>query len=214
MTIQHVIDLAKNGPLKNVAVKNDSEAIIGYINLGLIELYKRFAISTNEVIITIGSNGDFTNPYTIINDTIYQMPDDFMYLVAAYGEIADKSMDKATILPINEEENPLSVNSISWNQVQIPVATAGARISIIYGSAPTYFYGNDLAESLPLPVQLMEALLEYLGYQGHASVNVSENENNVYYQRFEMSCLKVKELGIFTTDDMSMDLRWTSRGFV
>ena len=213
MTLQNVIDLAKNGSLKNVAIKNDTEAKVGYVNLGLIELYKRFAIDTEEVVITIGSDGDNLNKYTKISDTIYQMPDDFMYLISAYGEIASISQDMATFLPINEEDNPLGINTISWNKVQIPIATTGAHISLIYASAPQYFTSDDLAETIPLPVQLIEPLVEYLGYQGRSSINAAEQETNIQYQRFETSCLKVRELGIFTTDDLDMHGRWAGLGF-
>lgn len=214
MTLQNVIDLAKNGPLKNVAVKNDTEAVIGYINLGLVELYKRFPMDTQEVILTLGEDGDVDNPYTMISDTIYQMPDDFMYLISAYEELPKDSLKTSSLIAINEEENLSGINSISWNRLQIPTSVLGAHISLIYAAAPTYFSSADLSEAIPLPVQLIEALLAYLGYQGHASVSIAENENNIHYQRFEMSCLKVRELGIFTADDTNMDIRWPVKGFV
>lgn len=214
MTLQNVIDLAKNGPLKNVAVKNDIDAVIGYINLGLIELYKRFPIDTEEVIITLGQDGDTENDYTMISDTVYQMPDNFMYLIAAYEEVDDSSLITTKQVPINEEENPYSINTISWNKLQVPVATDGSYLSLIYASSPQYFTEAETTEIVPLPMQLIEPLLAYLGYQGHASVSAAENENNVHYQRFEMSCNKVKELGIFTTDDLDMSGKWETGGFV
>lgn len=214
MTIQNIIDLAQNGPLKNVSVKSDVDSVIGYINLGLIELYKRFPMDTAEVILTLGSDGDDSNPYTMVSDTIYQMPDDFMYLIAAYDELPEDSLRTSSEIPINEEENVNSINTISWNKIQIPESVVGAHISLIYASSPVYFTSADLSETVPLPMQMIEALLAYLGYQGHASVSVAENENNIHYQRFEASCAKVKELGIFTSDDLNMNLRWSNRGFV
>lgn len=213
MTLQNVVDLAKNGVLKNIAIKNDVDAIVGYINLGLIELYKRFPMDTKEVILTLGSDGTVKDPYTMIDDVTYQMPSDFMYLVAAYDEVPEMSIDLVSPIPINEEDNPLSINTIAWNKIQIPVVVTGAYVSIIYASSPKYYLSSELAEDIPIPVQFVDALLAYLGYAGHASVSASEQENNVYYNRFEMSCNTVKTFGVFTTDDMRMGSRIKNGGF-
>ena len=41
MTIRQVIDLAKTSELANLSIGNKDEIVLGYINLGMIELYKR-----------------------------------------------------------------------------------------------------------------------------------------------------------------------------
>ena len=43
------------------------------------------------------------------------MPADFMWIVAAYGEVPITSTDSVNALPINEEDNPLSINTVGWN---------------------------------------------------------------------------------------------------
>lgn len=53
MTIRQAIDLAKSGKLKNSNIVNDDVAILGALNLGLIELYKRFPLRVDEAIITL-----------------------------------------------------------------------------------------------------------------------------------------------------------------
>jgi hypothetical protein len=214
MTVDQVIALAKAGELKSMAVKEDIDAMMGYLNMGLIELYKRFPIATEEVILTLGSDGTVDYPYNMISDTIYEMPSDFMYLIAAYDEVPETSGELVAEIPINEESNPLSVNMISWNRVQIPLTVTGAHLSLIYASSPSFMTAADLGAALPIPVQLVEPLLLYMAYKGHSSImSTPQNEDAVYLARFETSCERVKQLGIFTGDDVSMARRIATRGF-
>lgn len=215
MTVNQVIDLAKNGELKNIAVREDTIAVLGFLNLGLIELYKRFPLNTKEVIITLGSDGTIDDPYTMISDTIYEMPDDYMYILEAYQEVPAHSNALVSTVSVNDEDDPLSINTVSWNRVQIPVTTTGSYISLIYAGAPTYLTITDVDERLELPPQLLNALLQYIGYQGHASVNPNQQEsNNTYYQRFEVACSQAETLGVITSDSMNMNTRLNQRGFL
>jgi len=215
MTVQQVIDLAKNGKLKMLSVKDDLDSLIGYLNLGLVEIYKRFPIDTSEVILTLGSDGTEDNPYTMISDTIYKMPDDFMYLISAYDEVPETSNQLVAEIPINEENNPLSINTISWNKVQIPLTVTGAHLSLIYASSPAYLTTDDLESEIPLPIQLIEPLMLYVAYLAYAAVDsTTQEEDAIMYTRFEKSCKDVKLLGVFTGDDLSMSERIFTRGFV
>lgn len=204
MTVQDVIDLATNGELKNIAVKNNTDAVLGFINLGMIELYKRFPLKVEEYIIELEDGVE-----------IYEMPSDFMWIVAAYDEVPEGSDDIVAIIPVNEEDNPLSINTISWNQVQVPVTVTGAYISVIYVAAPETITEDDLEDTISLPPQMIEALLNYIGYRGHGSVNGEINaENNTHLMRFEASCERINKLGMFSSDDLDMSARFGSRGWV
>jgi hypothetical protein len=203
MNIEDVISLASTSELSSLAVKDDSAAILDYVNLGLIELYKRFPVSVKEQVIALLDNTD-----------TYSMPEDFMWVVAAYGEVQEGSSVTVNTLPINEEDNPLSINMINWYQVQVPMSMTGAYISIIYTAAPRMYYTADLAEVVPIPPQLVEALLHYVGYRAHAAITGDiKEENNTHYQRFEASCKRVETKGMFTSDDVNMDSRIVNRGF-
>jgi len=215
MTIQQLIDMAKQGELKNLAVANDTNAILGFLNLGLIELYKRFPIDLNEVVITLGEDGDVDNPYTLISDELYEMPSDFMWLTSAYGEAPEYSNETVVDLPVNEEDDPLSVNMVSWNTLQIPLTTDGAYVGVIYTASPAVYTDTDLAETLPIPPQMVEALLHYIGYRAHNAVTGEiSSENTTHYTRFEASCSRIEQKGMITVDDISMDSRVSDRGFV
>ena len=221
MTIQQVVDLARNSELKNLAVKDDISAIVGYINLGMLELYKRFPLEVKEHMIELVEGTD-----------IYTMPSDFMWMVAAYDEVPEDEFVNTISVPINEEDNPLSINTVSWNKVQVPVEVNGAYISVIYVAAPPVFMydsetkiysyvdsdgvtqsGADLG--LPLPAQMTEPLLHFIGYRAHGAVSGEINgENRAHYMNFEASCNRIEQRGMFTSDDVNMDYRYENRIWV
>ena len=204
MTVRQVIDLAKASELNGLGKASTDEVVVGYINLAMIELYKRFGLRNKEWMIELVDGVD-----------IYTMPADFMWAVAAYGEVDIRSTEIVNQLPINEEDNPLSVNTVSWNKLQVPVAVSGAYISVIYVASPDVYTVNELEEVLDLPPQMLEALLAYVGYKGNSTIDSGvQTEDNAWYIRFEASCNKIREYGVMTSDDMYMNKRLSTRGYV
>lgn len=203
MTVREIINLARYSELEQLNLKSNDEVLLGYFNLGMLELYKRFPIKVEEHLITLVSGQD-----------IYTMPTNFMYIIAAYGEVDESSAEMVSVLAVNEEDNPLSVNTVSWNKLQVPVSVDGEMISIIYVASPEMVGISGMDVAVDLPPQMVEALLNFIGYRAHASVTVSDNDNNIYYNRFEASCQRLDTLGLFTRDDMFMNGRITTKGFV
>ena len=212
MTVQEVIDMAKFGELRNLKLGNlEDRAIVSYINLGLIELYKRFPLSVKETVIELIDGGS----------SEYTLPSDCMWLVSAFGEVPEDAPETYyNELDINNENNPLSVNTVSWNKVQLPVEIEGSYVSLIYIAAPDatqkVTYNEDglyLQEELQLPAQLIESLLFYIGYRAQGAMDGNiQSESNTHYMRFDKSCQKIKTEGMFTNDNLDMT-RVTDRGF-
>lgn len=207
MFVEEIINMAKGSELRNIAVANDPTTILSYINLGMIELYKRFPLSVKEYMIELVGDG-----------SEYILPSDLMYIVGAYGEVPEGFDLVVNELPINEEENPLSVNTVSWNKVQIPGSVEGEFVSIIYVASPEMLVVDDdeayLKFDIEIPPQMVEALLHYIGYRAHAAMDGNiQAENNTHYSRFEASCKRIEATGMFTSDDLSMATR-DLKGFV
>ena len=204
MTVRQVIELAKNSELNGLPVASHDGVIVSFINLGVLELYKRFQLKVEEYIIELQSGID-----------IYTMPSNYMWMISAYGEVDARSSETVNILPINEEDNPLSVNTVGWNKVQVPVPISGGYICIIYNASPaTYTLDQDSVE-IELPLQMIEALLAYVGFRANAAIDTGvQTEDSAYYIRFENSCSKLREFGMFNSDDMFMTKRLDTRGFV
>jgi len=194
MTIQEVIKDVAAGELKQLAVKDDSTAVISYINLGLIELYKRFDLKTDEVIIPL-----------VASQTIYEMPTNFQSIIEVFDE-------KGDWYSINDEHDVLSILTPTFNAIQVPNPEDGAAISVIYRALPDRV--TDVNDTLPLPLSLLDALYNYIGYRGHGAVNGDlKTENNSHYMRFEANCKKAKDLGVLTSEDI-INTKLVDRGFV
>lgn len=204
MRVQEVVDLARYSELASVAAKDNDAAILAFLNMGMIELYTRFPIKTEEHIVELQEN-----------TTIYEMPADFMYALSAYGEVQEVTTDLLVRVPINEEDDPYSIFFPDWNTVQIPAVANGSYISIIYVAKPTALTINDLDTELELPETLIDALLSYMGYRAHLAIRGDgQSENNAHWLRFDRSCKKARELGVaFPVDSLKMSERIKDRGF-
>lgn len=212
MTVKDTIDMAKFGELRNLKLgQNEDEAILSYIRLGLVELYKRFPLKIEETVVTLNDA-----------QSIYPLPADCMWIIAAYGEV-DEMQPQLQIneLDINNEDNPLSINTIGWNQIQVPISLNDSYISLIYAAGPdlsTLVYDAQnvfYTAAIPLPMQLMEPLLHYIGYRAHGAMDGSiQAESNTHYMRFDASCKRIQTEGMLTGDNVDMPHRLNGRGFV
>lgn len=182
MTIGDIVTQLKYGELRSISIKDDNYAIVSYINLALVALYGRFNLLSNEVIIDLQDNV-----------TEYTLPTDFMNLLSVTRE-------DGTEYTIDEGDPDTSIYQVSFNKIQVPFPATGVSISVIYSANPTFLVYADesnLNDVVPLPIQLMEPLLHYIGYRAHGSMNGDiKAENNTHYMRYEASCKRVEELGL------------------
>lgn len=193
-TVQDIINIAKYGELQQLEVKNDPEAIMTYINLGLIEIYKRFNIDVKEQLVDLKDNV-----------TMYKLNSDCMQVVEVYDELGKE-------VPLNDETNVLSVMTPSYNLIQVPMPETGATLAVMYYA--NHSKVTNVNDGVNIPPQLLEALLHYIGYRGHGSMDSLINtENNTHYMRFEASCAKVKSLGMLTKDNI-LNTNFEDKGFV
>ena len=208
MLITDVVSLAKYSELAGVAAKSNDDAIVAFINLGLIELYGRFPLKVEEVVISL-----------VDNETYYAVPSNFLYPLQAFGEASEDSPDDAIPISINNSDDPLSIYFNDWKTVQIPAAIDGAYVSIIYVAKPdpiTKAESLDGVTEIQLPDSLIDCLLSYVGYRAHLGVKSdSRSENNAHWQRFERNCNKAQELGVaYPIEELNTSMRLGNRGFV
>jgi len=206
MTVAQVIAQARSGELNGLSAESyDDAKLLNYINLGVLELYKRFALKVSEALITMPD--DVTTIFTLsaLDPNVHLGDGDLMYVIAAYDE-------KGDWININAPDDPLSILTPTFNTVQVPNPVAHAVISIIYAPEPPMI--QSTSDDLPLPATLLEALLHYIGYRAHGALNGNlQAENNSHYQRFELSCAKAKNLGVVTADNM-MTRPVEAKGFI
>ena len=202
MTLRELITIAKYSELNTLRIAENDEVVVAFINLGLLELYGLFPLYTEEQILDL-EDGKY----------IYDLNDDFMYMTGAY-DVNDAGQVRT--LPINEEANPLSVNTINFRQVQIPSVVTGAEIGITYVPKPPKMSQDNQDVEVPLPAALLQPLLNFVAFKAHSGMRADqEGEGGSYERRFLRSIENVRSRGIgIASDDMSMDTKLAQRGFV
>jgi hypothetical protein len=205
LVIEDIIHLAKYSELSSIAIKEDTVAILSFINLGMVELYKRFALKRKTYIITIN-----------VEDTLYSMPVDFMYPTSAFKKVLQGTKLVNEDVPINEELSYYSVFFPTYNQIQVPESLETTELTLLYVPKPIRYTIDNLQVDIDLPEVLIDCLLSYIGYKGHLGVRSDgQSENNYHSLRFERSVLKAKELGVCpSTDYFRTTNKLNLKGFV
>lgn len=188
MTLNDVISQLRYGELRSLAVKDDNIAIASYVNLALIALYGRFTLKMGEQLIPMENN--------IVD---YTLNSDLLIIDSIYDENGNE-------FHLDDETSLFSILQSSYNTIQVPNPVTGSTLSIIYNQAPDTIIYDDtdagtiaasLALTIPIPPQLLEALLHYIGYRAHGSVNGDiKAENNTHYMRYEAACKRIDDLGL------------------
>lgn len=212
MIISTAIDLLVQAELKQLSIKDDKNAIRGFINSGILELYKRFNLWEVEAVITMVTG---TKLYTLDgndpNVSIDLSDHDFLMIEEVWLVSLDDDIDDKKLI-INDKLDKDGVMTPKYNQVYVTTEIDTRTLEVIYRAAPK-FLTNEKAD-IPLPPQFNEALFNYVGYRGHGSVKGDiKSENNTHYMRFEASCSRIKLEGLYTQDSLSSN-KFDTRGFV
>lgn len=210
MKLQTILNHAKSGELKNVKSSHTDDTITHYVNLALIALYSRFPLKTGEAIISLRDgktiyNLDGSDPDGDVTiNGVVPTDDNILTIYRVYDERRE--------IPLNYEGNPLSVFTTGYNALQVPITMTGAYLSVIYLAGPDEIVYDDstpeakaasLEQNVPIPKQMLEAMLHYIGYRAHGSVDGNvQAENNTHLMRYEASCRRILELGLFPQDSL------------
>ena len=205
MLISEAITLLQNAQLKQLGIKTDTSAIIGYINLAVLEIYKRFNLRQDEAVITMATD---VTQYTLdgidANVAIDFSDHQFLLIDEVYEETGE-------LMSLNDEKDPYGVTTPRYNVIEVAEVVVGQQISVIYRSAP--LFSTLVSDTILVPPQFFEALFNYVGFQAHSSVKGDmKSENNTHYLRFEESCNKISALGLVNHDDM-VSYAFELRGF-
>lgn len=208
MKIEDLISLAQTSELAQLAVKNDPVTIRNFINMGILEIHKRFSLLQQIANLTMASGVD---TYTLADSdaNVSMNLNGNQYLILE--EILDFDQNS---IPINKTNVSYSIKNPSYNVIVIPneILEPGEVLNITYRAAPSFL--TNVADAVPLPPQFFEPLLHYVGYKGHGSIQGGKQfENNTHYQRFDKSCDLIKTTGLYT--DVSLESnKFINSGYV
>lgn len=204
----------------------DYPKIIPHINLGLVELYKRFPIKMNEVVIqqfdhiqtyVLDSKYAITNkesrePTKYIIDSIYQpFTDDVLKIEKVFNELGEQ-------LYLNDFEEYFSVHTPVYNTVQIPYPDRENQCIISYRAKHVHIPSDHIdpkSVEIDIPYSLVEPLLNFIGYRVNMNTAGDDRQDSDrYLQRFEMTCKKIEELKLIDIVDNTENSKLRKAGWV
>lgn len=205
MLLQDLLDTARYSELQGTAIKDNDTAVIAFLNLGMLELYKRFPLSQKEYVINSGTT-----------TASYSLPDDFMYVLSVYDDAVMYSDGSPKELPINDASQESSVYFPSHKTIQVPAYDNRTYVAVLYVGKPETYTVNDLNCEVDLPETLIDCLMHFISYKAHLGIRGDgQAENNAHWSRFERSCKNAQELGVaYQMDSWRMGDRINDRGFV
>lgn len=206
MNVTDAIIALSNGELKQLSIKNDQFVVMGYLNLGILELHKRFRLWEETALITMV---DGTVRYKLdgvdANVTIDLSDHDILMIESLTDDMEEP-------ISLNDDKDPLGAKTPRPHILDIKVPVLTGDITVNYRASPKFLTDGD--DIIPLPPQFTEALFNYCGYRGHGSVKGDiKSENNTHYMRFDKSCDLIDFQGLRAADNLHSH-KFEDRGFV
>lgn len=199
MIIKDAIELIRSSILRNqVKVGEDSTALLGFINMGVLELHKRFRLAFGEAVITTAPGKYVYRLDGIDADVSIDLAG---FEVLAIEQLLD---DEYEPVGLNVSVDPKSSKILSYNTIKIGQLEESPSFTVIYRTSPEF---SILAsETIPLSSVFFDALFHYVGYQAFLSVNGEENtQHNLHKKRFEDSVQRISSLGLYQQNDLKTD---------
>jgi len=216
MLLSEIFEYLSYGELSQLALgsaddggiqSKDYPKVISYINLALIELYKRFSLREKQLIIQLDdsitdyklhndyavSNTESAEPIKYIIDTA-QVP--FTNDVLQIERI--KNADDEEFV-LNDLDEDLSLYTPTYDIIQISYPEDETTMTVTYRAYPDKISLQGTSPSgteVALPEQLLEALLAYVAHRAYGSMQTTEGaQGTTYYSKFLAAVRTVKETG-------------------
>lgn len=195
LIVKDIIDIAKVSHLRNLAVAKDDDAIIKFIHLGISELFNRFNLSIK--VEAINTNTELAL-YEIRNE-------DINMLLSIYNSDGQE-LKQTDVLGGDYDYKLINYRSFLLRKPKNDLLFA------VYKASPKRV--TDLEDKVDLPEAMTDALLIYIAYMGHSSINKDNvNEASAYLKRFDQACHELDMQGYkISLNTEFIDLK--ARGFV
>ena len=190
------MDMAKISSLNNLAIAKNDDALIKFIHLGVSELYRRFNLSIKSETVLINENL-----------TLYELRNpDVSLLLNVYDKLG-RELKQTDVFNSNDYDYKL----LNFRSFLLKKPCNGVLFAV-YKASPIIFKDSD--DIIDLPDAMIGALLTYVAYVGHSTVNRDNiNEASAYFQRFDLACRELEMQG-YKVPLNSETLALQSKGFV
>ena len=178
MNVKDVMDMAKISSLNNLAIAKNDDALIKFIYLGVSELYRRFNLSIKSETVLINEN---LNLYELRNS-------DVSLLLSVYDKLG-RELKQTDVFNSNDYDYKL----LNFRSFLLKKPFNGILFAV-YKASPIVFKDSD--DIIDLPDAMIDALLTYVAYVGHSTINRDNiNEASAYSQRFDLACRELEMQG-------------------
>lgn len=212
MKISAFIALAKATVLKQL--KLDDADILSFVNLAILQVYKKFPINVKEQIVVLQEDIH-----------IYDLNPDVMSLVSAFtaerylkddkGAFIYSGSTRDTIVEvtINDSTDPNTVMTPTPGMLMVSHPTTGQLLSLLYRAGSVDIESDELDEQIKVTPQYIEPLLMYMGYLGYTSINSTTGVGDSYLTKYNIACATLNKEGIVNKNS-NTNTKLRDRGFV
>ena len=212
MKISAFIALAKSTVLKQLSL--DDAEILSFVNLSLLQIYKKFSINVKEQIIVLQEDIH-----------IYDLNPDAMALVSAFtakkylkddsGSLIYSGSTDASIIevPLNDETDPNTVMTPTPGMIMLNYPTTDQLLSVLYRAGSVDIEADELDEHIKVTPQYIEPMLMYMGYLGYTSINSTTGVGDNFLAKHNIACAVLNKEGI-VNKNTNTNNKLADRGFV
>ncbi len=210
MMVSELTTTLQAGELKKLFLKSSEPDVLGFINAGIMDLYKKFPLWRDNITIT---------PVTGVKDYLFDGYDTNVPItldlgrLMLIGEVTATDLDDNvfTFIPTSSTK-PQTFSTPIYNILRINSLYETYTLDVDVRLAPLPL--TKPKDDIPLPPQLIELLSLYIAYKAHNSVSADlKGENNSYYVRYNSEVREMIDSGQYPLDDLdysSLD----SKGFL
>lgn len=190
-----IIEIAKLGPLNNLAVAKNNNALIKFVYLGVSELFRRFNLSIK--VETIQTTPELA---------LYELKNkDVSLMIGLYNSYQQEMRQTDTLGGIHDYK---LINYRSF----LLAHPKNDLLFALYKGTPAPI--TSLEDEIDLPDAMMDALITYVSYMGHSTINKDNiNESSAYLKRFDSACMELENQG-YKIPLISESINLRLKGFV
>jgi len=219
LKLKDLFTLLAAGDLSNVSLGRDSYGeineteypkVIGAINLGLVELCKRFRLLENELLLHVTPA---TSLYYLRDANVVGLvPSPTRYIELLSGQSSVNIIEVTGVFDsagneiiINNRHTTPSIVQAATDTLRFSGLTAATTYNVVYQAHPDKIDLNTAYSSetciLPVPDAVIEPLMFYVAHRIYKPGGVNNSAANAdksagYQQQYELSCQKIELLGL------------------
>jgi len=195
MRVSDVAEMARLSSLSNLKIAQNDNALKNFIFLGVSELYRRFNLSFKVESVT-------TNP----DLALYELRSKDVSLLLNVYNTRGQELRQTDVLGGDYDMRIINYRSFLLKRPRNDILFA-----VYKASAPRI---QSMDDEIDIPDSMMDALLTYVAYMGHSSINKDNiNESSAYSKRFDLACQELDNQG-YRIPMNSESINLALRGYV